>query len=139
MTIELSWLVEKRIIYGSNYGINKITDFEILDRDMLNFLKQCDTESVHLIYDLQKLEVMPSLWESLRFNWHYPVDSRVGWHVFVKINNPLHKTIVTIVGKLLRVRVCCLESSIEALDFLQSVDNTLPNLTPYKDHFVSKA
>jgi hypothetical protein len=137
MSIQISWLVENRIIYWLHTGDGTISNTKEADIEVIKLLEASSAPLVHIILDLQELKEMPSLADSIRAKYDFPKHPKNDWNIFVGMKDPLQKMIVSFMGNVFKMHSRLLENNIEALDFLQSIDSTLPDLTPYKERFKS--
>jgi hypothetical protein len=137
MSIQISWLVENRIIYWLHTGDGTISNTKEADMEVIRLLEASSAPLVHIILDLQGLKEMPSLADSIRAKYDFPKHPKSGWNIFVGMKDPLQKMVVSFMGNVFKMRARLLENNIEALDFLQSIDSTLPDLAPYKERFKS--
>ena len=132
MAVELSWLVENKVMYMYGHGINTMDDLRQLDSAAVKFIEQSPEPLVHGIIDLRHLEKTPSLFEQ-RDVWHYPQHSHSGWQIYVGSNDPVQRVMMYLISQLTKARYRQFATIEEGLAFLQDIDPTLPDLKQFKE------
>ena len=131
MTVELSWLVENRVVYLYGYGVNELEDLIKIDREINAYMDESSAELVHTFIDLRRLQKMPSLAAQNKL-WTYPKHKRAGWQVFIGLDDPIQRMIISVLVGLFKARFRRFSTPEEGLAFLQYVDDTLPDLKQYQ-------
>jgi hypothetical protein len=131
MTVELSWLVPDRVVYMYGYGVNQLEDLTRIDRETNAYMDQSSAPLVHAFIDLRQLQKMPSLAAQNKI-WTYPKHARAGWQVFIGLDDPIQRMIMSVLVSLFKVRFRRFSTPEEGLAFLQYVDSTLPDLKQYQ-------
>ena len=128
MPYRVSWLVEGRVIMAELSG--NLTRQELLpyNQTICQHLDSAGTSQVHYLVDASRVHNVPSLTAAKDFTFLY--HPRMGWTAAVGVQSPLVRWVGNFLSKLLKARTRELPSVDEALDFLQQVDSTLPNLRP---------
>ena len=135
---EVSWLVENRIIYVYSEGAGSVEGIKQADRDIIRLINMSSAPLVHIILNLENITEMPRLSDSIRARYEFPKHPQCGWSVFVGVKDPIQRMIVAILSNIFKARTRLIDNNVAAIDFLQSIDMTLPDLTAYKARFISK-
>lgn len=96
------------------------------DETALDAISRGQHPLMHNIYDCSGLDSLPPLMEmsKLQVGQH----PRVGWIIFVGIRSDLLKFVLSMTTQMFGHRLRFMKSHAEALQFLQQVDSTLPDL-----------
>jgi hypothetical protein len=138
MAIQISWLVEDRIIYWYDKGAGSVAGVKGAEIELIRMMEQSSAAQVHIVLDLQEVTEMPTLADSIRAKYEFPKHPKCGWSVFAGTKDPMQKMLLSILGNIFKVHTRLVPNNLAALEFLETVDNTLPDLTPYKERFSSK-
>jgi len=68
-----------------------------------------------------------------------PSHPQNGWNTFIGLPNPIYKMTLSAVGMFGKARMRYFDTPQEAVDFLQSIDDTLPDLSTQKASFAEFA
>ena len=129
------WLIENRILYNEyNGSISKEDITEMVSSDV-EYLDKSDALLVHCLVNIRALTSIPTnikcLSESTQAILGHP---QIGWVIAYGNQIPAGAFITTIVAQLFKTRFRLLNSHNEALDFLKTVDVTLPDLQALYEH-----
>lgn len=133
MPLKLQWLVEDQVFLRVAEGEVTVDEYYEHDARLINnYLEPSPATRVHGIFDLTGLDQMPEL-KVLR-QAKAIKHSKTGWVVLVGVDNPVIKLVASVMGQMYQARFRFYNTIEEALDFLQSMDDTLPDLHPlYKE------
>jgi hypothetical protein len=125
MPLQVSWIVENRIIHISSDG--EVGDQDLLNIDpiMVDYINQSEAPLVHII--LTGSASIPVGFKTVK-SLEWPQHARFGWTVLVGLTNPLFRMIAAAGASLFKTRLRNVDTLEEALVFLQEVDSTLPSL-----------
>jgi hypothetical protein len=126
MPYELTWLVEGRVVLGKFIGQLAEDSIPEYDKTMLEYLNIGTGALVHQLADARELESMPGMAALNKLT--YGRHPRMGWQLSFGLRKPLIKMAINIMSQVFKMRSRNFDTQEEALDFLQSVDATLPDL-----------
>jgi hypothetical protein len=127
MPTDLLWFVENGIVYGHGQGINNVSDLQKLNNEALCYLEQSSSQRLHFLFDLRDICQQPPLMVQAKL-YSYVRHPRCGWQVFVGPNDRSQQVTVCVVAELTSMRFRCFDRMAEALEFLEIVEPTLPDL-----------
>src|SRR6185369_3493127 len=102
-----------------------------IDAETNVYMDKSSAALVHTFCDLRRLQKMPSLAAQNKI-WTYPKHPRAGWQVFIGLDDPIQRMIVSVLVGLFKARFRRFSTPAEGLAFLQYADNTLPDLKQYQ-------
>jgi hypothetical protein len=126
MSIQLSWYLENRVMLLVNHDQNTDQDMLAIDQPMINYLNQSNAPLVHVIMDNIGSTYTPSI--KVLKTLQYPKHPRLGWLILIGLINPFQRFIAAVVTTFFKTRLRMVNTMDEALDFLNEVDSTLPEL-----------
>jgi len=126
MGFRLSWLVEGRVIEGAVVGGIQPGDQPAFDREMNRMLDAGTGEFVHYVTDASNMD-KPASFNDLR-KMTFPRHPRYGRTIVVGNRDPIQRMISTIAAGVFNIQVRQVDTMDAALEFLQQVDVTLPDL-----------
>ncbi|HEX2618694.1 MAG TPA: hypothetical protein VHL11_01070 [Phototrophicaceae bacterium] len=127
MPFKSAWFVEGRVAYTRIEGALTVGDLPALDQAQQQFLDQSTGILTHTLWDFRGANEVPSPL-ILKRDLTFPNHKKFGWAIIIGIDNPITRLTLTIAPQLFRVRFRHWETVAQALDFLQMVDSTLPDL-----------
>jgi hypothetical protein len=127
MPIRIDFLVDQHLSYTSVWDTMTTEQLRAYDVQAMKLLDASSYPLLHTIYDYTHAKSIPPLREML--NLKAGKHPKVGWVVFVNVQDIMLRFILSSTAQLFRLRLRMMNSVDEALEFLQSVDSTLPNLT----------
>ncbi|MBE2268401.1 MAG: hypothetical protein IAE80_09245 [Anaerolinea sp.] len=128
MAVEVDWGVENRILYTRGSGNVTVAEFKAAMSKGLGLLETAPV-NVHDVFDFLEVEQHPSLPQLLEFRSFFS-HPKLGWMIIVSQNKTITFFSALIAG-INNNRLRAFTSLAEALEFLASRDETLPNpLTP---------
>lgn len=127
MTSKVEWLVEHRIILTTLSGLVRGADVPAFDQLINSHLDESPAKMVHYIGNVSALEKGPSFSEVRSFT--FMKHPRFGWGIQVNAKGYLiARMITTLLTRLNNTPFREFTTMDEALNFLQSVDESLPDL-----------
>jgi len=129
----IDWLVEQHLVYINVHGTTTVEDLRAYDEYALRVLDESPHPLVHTIYDYSQEQIVPPLQETVKMKaGKHP---NVGWVIFVNMQDIMTRFIdimtrfiLSTASQVFRLRFRSFKTLEEALEFIQSVDSTLPNL-----------
>lgn len=126
MPFRIDWLVEQHLVYINVHGETTVEDLRAYDDYALQILDKSPYPLVHTIYDYSHAQIVPPLQETVKMKaGKHP---KVGWVIFVNMQDIMTRFILSTASQVFRLRFRSFKTLEEALDFIQSVDSTLPSL-----------
>jgi hypothetical protein len=136
--VEVSWLVENHIILWYDKGRSTIEGGRQVEPQVLQMLEDSPAALVHVVFDYRDLTEMPSLADNIRANYQFPTHPKFGWVALVGMTDPMQRMIVSMLGGIFKARMRLVPNTLAALEYLESVDANLPDLSAYKKQAASK-
>ncbi len=124
---EISWLVDKRVVYVRTYGEMTMSEMKEIS---VHARKLCEEgiPFVHVISDAaEQGKVDVKLQDVLNFFRGAEVIAKTGWSVYVG-KTAMERFIFTIISQFNKNNHRTFATLAEAVAFIQSVDETLPVL-----------
>jgi hypothetical protein len=135
MPIKVKWFYEGLVIHAQLEGILTGPDLTEYADNLDKLIATSDAPLIHLITDLSGMEMYPSLGEVMR-SLHMP--PRLGWTLVMGAKtNKIVRFLMQVITSSMRLRFRELESIDEAVDFLQKMDTTLPDLQLFRESVTS--
>jgi hypothetical protein len=126
MPFRIDWLVEQHLVYINVHGVTTVDDLQAYDEYALRVLDNSPHPLVHTIYDYTHAQIVPPLQATVKMKaGKHP---NVGWVIFVNMQDIMTRFILSTASQVFRLRFRSFKTLEEALDFIQAVDSTLPNL-----------
>jgi hypothetical protein len=129
MADKIIHLVDHHLLFIVTWGKVGPDDLIIYDQNVIRILDEATVPLLHAIYDYTHAEALPSLKDlSTLKSGNHP---KVGWSVFVGVPNPFIKFLVSVTVQIMRARLRFFDTFDEAKQFIQEMDSSLPDLTPF--------
>jgi hypothetical protein len=126
MTIAVVSYIPERVIYIYTDGIVSNDEFFDMDAACGQLLDHSAAPLVHFIFDQQTMAKMPPIQvQSKVKSGRHP---RLGWLILISQDNVLNRFVSVVVTNLFKVRLRYVSTFTDAVQFLQYVDTTLPDL-----------
>lgn len=126
MSVQVSWLVEGHVIHWKVSGVDTMADVVAAEEEVIRLFDESDAPLVHVIFDFSSTEEVAQLdLKEDRKILHHPQN---GWNIFVAVNNPILKMLTAIKVSQAKARLRWFPTLKEALEFLPSVDSSLPDM-----------
>jgi hypothetical protein len=130
MSMDISWLVEGKIIRLAIKGSLNEQQLTQLDDQMVKLLKAGSALMVHVIMEGEQLSSLPSINELSRLR--YPAHPRAGWIITTGLRRkPILQTAMMLLAQILKFRHSEAENVTGALKFLENVDPHLHDMVAY--------
>jgi hypothetical protein len=127
MPYEVTWLVDKRIIYFHTSGIATIDDVKAGNKKVMVMLDE-GIPFVHLITDSTDVEkVQLGLNDLASVFRDMPASPKLGWSIYIS-PKMLDRFFASVTTQLTKSRHREFNTLADAIAFLQSVDDTLPKI-----------
>lgn len=132
MPFQVRWLIEDRVLLGQTPSNFQAEDMALLDQMMMSYLEKAPSgQLVHFIGDMTEATTSPSLREQRQLG--FPKHPNYGWTIMYGLHTkPIMKMIMSIATQLFQARFREVKDMNEALDFLQYIDTTLPDLSSFR-------
>jgi len=137
MSVQLSWYIEYRLVYGYGTGINTPRDLYRMNSDLLIMLDSSDHPGlIHSLIDLRDLNAMPSFdrYSSL---YTYTLHPNAGWQIFIGQDDVVQRSTIFALADGADMRFRRFSTVEKGLAFLQSVDPNLPNLKAFQSRLIN--
>ena len=125
MPVEVSWLVENRVVYTRSFGVLSISQVHEAAAQSTGMMNT-GIKPVHLITNATDIERftfnLPDIAKSFR---GFPASPNMGWTLTVS-PHAMHRFFASIVVQMGSSRQRVFNTLEEAMAFLQSIDETLP-------------
>jgi hypothetical protein len=108
------------------FGVDELKEYDAV---ALASMSRGQHPLIHNIYDCTGLEALPPLVEMGRLQ--VARHPKVGWVIFVGIQNDMLKFMLSITTQMFGQRLRFMNSHAEALQFMQQMDSTLPDLSRF--------
>ncbi len=126
MPYEISWLVDKRVIYTRMYGYVTGEDLRNNNADMQAFVQDSEL-LLHTITDATETTGTDMGLRDLQ-NTQFTSVENLGWGIYISPSK-MNRFFAGIITQLNKKRGRQFETLDEALKFLNEMDNTLPPLS----------
>jgi len=128
MAIEIDWLLKDRVILLHFEGEITIPLLKQASDDTKILLDECSTPLIHSIIDGTGItKYSRNILQLREASQHLFSHPRYGWLVIYGTKDNLSHFFVNMVTEFFRVKMKMVDTRQDAVDFLKSVDNTLPN------------
>ncbi|MEP6984246.1 MAG: hypothetical protein ABI970_01510 [Chloroflexota bacterium] len=126
MAYELSWLVDKRVLYTRMYGFVTGADLDIQKKEMELYIQQSE-QLLHMITDATDMTGTNMGLRDLQ-KMQFASAANLGWAIYVSPNK-MNRFFASVVTQLMKKRGREYATLEEGLRFLQDMDDTLPSLS----------
>jgi hypothetical protein len=129
MPYKVGWLLENKIILVVGSGVFTIEDSLGNMREAAALAEQAAPILLHGIINMLDVTKQPSLAEQFSTRHQVIVPPNHGWTIIVSKPNSLIRFITSVTIQLFNLRFRMVGSMEEALDLLQKLDPSLPDLS----------
>lgn len=127
MPYEVNWMVDNRIIYFHTSGVVSIDEVKAGNKKIMVMLDE-GIQFVHLITDSTEVEkIQLSLTDLASVFRNMPASPKLGWSIYVS-PKMLDRFFASVTTQMTNSRHREYTSLAEAIGFLRSVDETLPEI-----------
>lgn len=130
MPVEVRWYCDGLVLYARLNG--KITGSDLVDYSttIQRFMATSDAPLVHLLVDISGVQAYPPLRDIMK---SVRMPAQTGWSLVMGVaSNVMLNFMTQVVTSALQLRFRKADTLDEALDFLQKVDSTLPDLQQFR-------
>jgi hypothetical protein len=124
MPYDVSWLIENRVLFTIYEGRMPVDEFIAANATKFDFVDNSPSTRIHLIADMSTLiHVKPSVSEmasTVKVLGH----ERVDWLIGIGMSQ-IQRIMLKMLGYVFRKRIYAATSKTDALNFLQSIDQSL--------------
>lgn len=124
MPLTYAWYLKGRIVLIEGTGVITAEDVLLENDIMAEYLAESKGALLHVICDQRYIEEMPDFRALNQSTWRK--DPRVGWLVYYGVVNPFFNFMIATGTQLFKLRYKIVESQVDAANFLESVDNSIP-------------
>ncbi len=129
MPYNVEWLMKDRIFEIHASGVVTLEEMEAYSSTIISMLEQSPYPLIHAIADDAHVESFPRLALFSKIPWlRHP---KMGWLVSYGIDQPVARFVGHTAGQITRLRLRLVKDYDEAIEFLQYVDVTLPDLNQF--------
>jgi hypothetical protein len=126
--VTVQWLIPQRVILIKAYGELDLNDRETAHSQIINLIHSCATSQVHLISDTKQMTHIP--WSIFNRPSALAAHPRRGWWINIGIVPTVRiQWLSRLLAQLSRRRYIYCETMTDALEMLQRLDTTLPDLS----------
>ncbi len=129
MPISVSWLLQDRVLICHFLGVLTLEEITETSQQARAYRDSVPDQRVHTLYDSGALKELPinlkALTQLAQITLCRP---KQGWHITYNVNDCLVTMTANIVTRMLGIPYHSTETELQALDFLNSADATLPPL-----------
>ena len=125
MSISVAELVPQQLYYIHVMGRPEIDELRKLSDQQLNLLEKSQSPLVHSIINLQNAQHHPHLGEVYRALTPLLAHQKVGWTVVYHLEDRMINFMFGVIASMFKLRVRFVKDYVEALEFIQTVDQTL--------------
>lgn len=131
MAMNTTWLIEGHVLYNRIEGMLTINDLHAGSARMCQMLDQGDNHLVHALFDLTHAQGIPlRISTVIEITRPFMTHPNTGWVIAFGTDNEMIRMISSIVSQTFRARFRFYPQRDEAIHMLQSLDTTLPDLSP---------
>lgn len=139
MPIETYWMIEGRVSYFRYQGKITVDEIAVAAQTGIQMLESSDALLVHTLQDGREITDFPkNIGQILAVSREAQAHPQMGWGISVGLLDPATRYIAGMVYKIARTRQRFISNMDDALDFLQSIDQTLPDVRKAYDAFVER-
>jgi hypothetical protein len=128
MPAQVSWHLENRIVGIRVFDTVTIADVNALSDTIIALFEASDTPLIHLLVDESDMTDFPKQFRDIYRVGVFMKHPQMGWFIIYGGNNALFRVISHLVTQLMRLRHRHFDTLEDAVEFLQSMDSTLPKL-----------
>ena len=128
MSYQVKWLLENRIVYVINTGVGTAEDVVNSMHEAIAMMEGVPPP-VHIIIDGQTKTNDISLGDLLTIMRKTPSSPNIGWAVYVS-ESKMNRFFGSMASQIAKAQTKAFITLPEAIEFLQRVDQTLPNNVP---------
>ncbi len=124
----IEWLIENKIILGKPEGDPSPEDLKQASETYQKLLDSSDAPLVHVLVDESKLETLPVSISVLAEKLDFLKHPRLGWFILYGNEDAMKNFVSSMLTGINKVRHRRFHTLEDSLEFLVSVDSTLPSV-----------
>lgn len=129
----IEWLVENKVIIGKPEGNPAPDELQQASDTYRILLDASDAPLVHVLVDEGKLDTLPVSLKVLVDNLDFLKHPRLGWFILYDNDDQMKKFVSSTLTGITKVRHRRFKTLEDSLEFLVSVDTTLPTVQEMLD------
>ena len=129
----IEWLIENRIILGKPQGDPSPEDLKQASETYQILLDNSNAPLVHVLVDESKLETLPVSISVLAEKLDFLSHPRLGWFILYGNDDAMKKFVSSMLTGISKVRNRRFANLQDSLEFLVSVDSSLPTVQEILD------
>ena len=133
MGIEMQWYVPQKIVHGDIIGDISLEDIQNSSRELQEMFAQSDSPLVHVLSNESQVGSLPISLNMLSEAADFMRHPQMGWMITYGTDNRMAKFMLSMISGIARVRHRRFATLEESLEFLVSVDTTLPTIEQMLD------
>lgn len=123
------WFIENRIFYNQYHGDVSAEEVQQMAITNLKYLDDSEAPLVHCFVDIENIGSIPLRFNALKESAQMSLDHpKIGWIIAYGKDNRFVTFLGTMVTQFFKSRYRLFKTYEEAIEFLQSMDATLPDL-----------
>ncbi len=126
MSVQVMWLVEQQVILCACRGQLTYPDLEQMVAQIADLSRSSSAPLVHVVIEASDLDFLPSVREISALRGTTPAGG--GWTLLVGVDNHLLRFLASMIVQMFAARFRFVNTLDAALQFLQEMDSTLPDL-----------
>jgi len=128
--VSIDWLLENKIIQVITEGDLALDDVRTVSNAVIDHINQSPAPLVHVVLSEEKMDSLPKSLKAFSEVVEFLRHDRIGWFLIYGNTShaPIAKFLGTMVIEMAKVRHRRFETLQESLDFLVSMDTTLPTV-----------
>jgi hypothetical protein len=128
MIANIQWLIDHKVIIAIPEGKPPVEDLQLASDTFQAFMDESDAPLVHILIDESKFEAMTISLKILSDVFGFLKHPRLGWVVMYGSDDQMKKFVSTMLTGMAKTRHRRFDTFEESLDFLMTMDSTLPTI-----------
>jgi len=128
MEFQIDWLVKNKVVQFNIQGDVTVEDLSDVSDRIQGLINESDAPLVHVLHDEQGMGTMPISLQVLTDALGFLKNPRLGWFIIYGNDDRIKKFISAMVMSVAKVRHRNFKTREETLNFLVSMDTTLPKV-----------
>ncbi|MEO8395989.1 MAG: hypothetical protein ABI700_23540 [Chloroflexota bacterium] len=137
MPVDIEWFLENRVVLVYFRGVISLEEIVVAANMTMEYVEKCEAPLLHTLHDASELKQLPHNLKAIRDATQDGFKQpKVGWIVAYDVHDKLIGFLGNMTMQLFRVRYRVVNTQLDAIDFLNAVDSTLPPLRPIAEQRV---
>ena len=128
MIANIQWLIDHKVIIAMPEGKPPVEELQLASETLQVFMDESDAPLVHILIDESKLEAMTISLKILSDVFSFLKHPRLGWVIMYGSDDRMKKFISSMLTGMTKVRHRRFDTFEDSLDFLMTMDSTLPTM-----------